>query len=947
EYFSKGNPEPLSDLERIDMVRALLEKLPADHPLRAGKKDVFQHEEHLRDLFSTMKKEGWTPGHVRKKCDEFIKGLPSNPDFIYQRNGKNFKKGDPKAAQIQEVTEKIERLKAAADLFPRFARALEETDRYEYEDMLLWVLKAFEKNEALLRGYQERYQYVLVDEFQDTNGAQFQLLQQLLDFWESPNVFIVGDDDQSIYEFQGARLENLRLFQHQYRKNLKTIVLEENYRSAQVILDAAARVINHNTIRAVHLFGSNTLEKKLIGQTNISGEIQVQRFANRLQESVHIVDQIDTLIHAGVPPKEIAVLYARHRQADRILNLLGKKGIPFQTKKPQNILELPLIRHIRSLLSYIAEESRQPFSGEYRLFQLLHAGFWDLPGLDLAKIALTAQIADPLSEEVQPEKYRQRGKKERSNLPWRILLTDPVALEQLSLEQPQKCIQVGKKLNDWITDAANCSLSQLLEKIYSGAGIIQWAIQQPDKAWLLQVLHTFSQFVQSELLRYPALSLPRLLDLLNSMEDNRLPLPLSQSAQVASGVQLLTAHAAKGLEFSYVFMLDCTEDAWDKNAGGNRGRFYLPDNLTRSAEEDALEARRRLFYVAMTRARTHLSLSYAQADDAGKTLTQSRFLAETSLPHLDMPLRESVLLEAQILLMLEPAKPVIQLPEEVILQSMLDGFTLSVTAFNRYLRCPLAFYYEDVLRVPAATSESAAYGLAMHSTLQQFLLRMKSHPKMEWPSWEVLQKLFQDALEHQRGFFSESAFVQRLALGKDYLRRMHVEQVPYWRKRAISERNIEGVSIEGLPVKGVLDKIEWFDQQSIRIVDYKTGVPDMRKTMAPSAEHPLGGDYWRQLAFYQMLLEHSKYYPERVRNTAIIWLEPDKKGSFPVTEISYTADELQLVLTSMKQVYRQILAFEFREGCGKPDCVWCKMVREKQGIDPLERYLEADLDDRS
>ncbi len=139
---------------------------------------------------------------------------------------------------------------------------MERAGRYEYEDMLLWVAKAFETNEALLRSYQERYQYILVDEFQDTNGAQFHLLNLLLDFWEIPNIFIVGDDDQSIYEFQGARLENLREFHRKYRTGLETIVLEENYRSTQAILDPAGRLIARNTLRVLNLF-EEPLEKKL------------------------------------------------------------------------------------------------------------------------------------------------------------------------------------------------------------------------------------------------------------------------------------------------------------------------------------------------------------------------------------------------------------------------------------------------------------------------------------------------------------------------------------------------------------------------------------------------------------------------------------------------------------------------------------------------------------
>ncbi|HAD13889.1 MAG TPA: ATP-dependent helicase [Saprospirales bacterium] len=947
EYFSKGNPEPLTDLERIEMIRMLLEKLPPDHPLRDGKKDVFQFEEHLRDLFATMKKEGWSAGHIRKKCDDFLKRIPENPQFIYQKNGKNYRKGDPKAAQIQEVTEKIERLKAAADLFPKFSGLLEKSARYEYEDMLLWVLKAFEKNKALLLNYQERYQYILVDEFQDTNGAQFQLLQQLLDFWESPNVFIVGDDDQSIYEFQGARLQNLRDFQEKYANNLKTIVLEENYRSAQPILDAASRVIEHNTLRAVHLFAYEHLQKELKGQPNIQGDVMVAKFANRLQESVQIVHQIEQLIAEGTEPRDIAILYAKHRQADRILNLFEKKGIPYQTKKPLNILDLPLIRHIRSLLGYIMEESRLAFSGEYRLFQLLHADFWGLPPLDLAILSLSAQLEDPLSATSTAEKYRVREKSETGRKRWRILLQDTEALNTLELQKPAVFLELGKKLNQWISDAQNVSLPGLLEKIYSVSGLLQWALGQPDKARHLQILHTFSQFVQSEVLRHPKMGLQRLLDLLQSMDDNQLPLPVINTASMESSVQMLTAHAAKGLEFEHVFMLDCTEDTWDKNSGGNRGRFYLPDTLTRSAEEDALEARRRLFYVAMTRAKRKLQISFAAADDSGKPLTTSQFVAETILPHQDLSIPESLLQEAQTLLLLEPPKPVIMLPDRDLMLTLLKDYSLSVTSLNRYLRCPLAFYYEDVLKVPGSTSEAAAYGLAMHSTLQQFLLRMKAHKKLEWPSIDVLQKLFSDELERNRGFFSESNWAQRLALGKDALRRIHLEQVPFWRKRAIAERRFEGVLHEGVPIKGVLDKIEWLDNHSIRIVDYKTGVPDRKKTMAPTVETPFGGDYWRQLAFYQILLDQSRVYPEKVSKTAIIWLEPDKKGNFPVEEITFTPDDLRVVTQWMIQVFQQIKALEFSTGCGKADCTWCEMVREKQGNIPPDRYLESDLDDRN
>jgi len=347
----------------------------------------------------------------------------------------------------------------------------------------------------------------------------------------------------------------------------------------------------------------------------------------------------------------------------------------------------------------------------------------------------------------------------------------------------------------------------------------------------------------------------------------------------------------------------------------------------------------------MTRAKYQLYISFPRADDAGKSLTQSQFLLETDLPITEMEVPYPALLEAQSKLMLEAPQPVVTLPDAALLDAMLSDFTLSITALNRYLRCPLAFYYEDVLKVPGTTSEAAAFGLAMHGTLQQFLLKMKSHKKFEWPSAEALSKIFGQEMERQRGFFSENGFTQRLALGKDYLRRIHVEQVPYWRKRAIVERRVDRVELDGIPLTGILDKIEWLDGGLLRIVDYKTGTPELKKTAQPSENQPYGGDYWRQLAFYQILLDKARLYPETVGKTAISWLAPDKRGAFPITEISFSQEELHVVEGLIRQVYGKIQERDFSTGCGKKDCNWCQMQRERNIPAELNRSEEEDLDD--
>ena len=186
----------------------------------------------------------------------------------------------------------MQQLVAGAALFEVYQSKLKLKRRYDYEDMISWVLRAFQDHPYLLRLYQEQYHYFLVDEFQDTNAVQFELLQQLMAFWPIPNVFIVGDDDQSIFEFQGARIQNLLHFYAKYESSLKLVVLKENYRSGQIILDAAHQLILQNTSRLLNQWPEVPVTKKLHAQptTNDLPIIKVD-YPNAFHEVVDLVDQ--------------------------------------------------------------------------------------------------------------------------------------------------------------------------------------------------------------------------------------------------------------------------------------------------------------------------------------------------------------------------------------------------------------------------------------------------------------------------------------------------------------------------------------------------------------------------------------------------------------------------------------------------------------------------------
>jgi DNA helicase-2/ATP-dependent DNA helicase PcrA len=244
--FEKNSLDAISELESIQLFKTLIDQFPKNNPLKRYRGDVYFEINNLRNLFSNMKKEGWTPAFINQKIDEYLKDLATREEYVYKRKYKQFNAGDLKQDKIEEEKERIEKLRAAVNEFDNYQQLMRKHNRYDFDDMINWVIKVFEENKNVLSGYQEKFQYILVDEFQDTSGTQNRLVQLLINYWDVPNVFVVGDDDQSIYRFQGANVENMLEFANQYTNDLKTVVLTNNYRSTQPILDISKTLINKN-----------------------------------------------------------------------------------------------------------------------------------------------------------------------------------------------------------------------------------------------------------------------------------------------------------------------------------------------------------------------------------------------------------------------------------------------------------------------------------------------------------------------------------------------------------------------------------------------------------------------------------------------------------------------------------------------------------------------------
>ena len=175
--FEKRSLDHVSELEKIELFKQLVDSFPKNHPLKRYRGDVYYEITNLQKLFSVMKQEGWSPSFISQKIDEYIADLPTRDDFIYKRKFKDFKAGDLKKDKIEEEKERMEKLRAAVNEFDRFQQMMRQNNRYDFDDMINWVIKAFEENKNLLANYQEKYLYILVDEYQDTSGTQNRIVQ--------------------------------------------------------------------------------------------------------------------------------------------------------------------------------------------------------------------------------------------------------------------------------------------------------------------------------------------------------------------------------------------------------------------------------------------------------------------------------------------------------------------------------------------------------------------------------------------------------------------------------------------------------------------------------------------------------------------------------------------------------------------------------------------------
>lgn len=792
---------------------------------------------------------------------------------------------------------------ALTRVYELYQEKLRGRGRYDYEDMILLVLNQFKTDEELLARYQEQFQYILVDEYQDTNGAQNETVMRLCQFHDNPNIFVVGDDKQSIYRFQGASLENLLFLYNRYREVAQVVVLQENYRSQQLLLDAASALIRHNK-ESIDRYIPGTTQGLHATREYVPQPIAVTCFDTVDTESYAVAKQIQQLIAQGTPPQEIAVLYRRNADAADFATVLLKLEVPIQLENGHNILEDITIQQLMGLLRYIHGHDGPG------LWSILQYEFWQLRPLDVVKSHHYAHA---------------------NAIDLFAVISSPAQLAGASVTEPEKLLAVARKLAAWQALLANRPLQDFVAHVVNESGLLRHALEHTvDHLDVLNCLTTFFNEIKQVNRRHAQLTLEEFLAHLDLLVDHGITLPAAPLQTKHNAVRLMTAHKSKGLEFEHVFMVR----AWDHHWGNLRQHRAVPlpaGILTHDkiAGQENNEDERRLFYVAMTRAKKALYISYASRNTGGRESVPAIFLEEIPAQYKRVIVQEEIEDEAferlhTVATQVTPHQHDGQLT--AYLAGLLDRYVLSVTHLNNYLECPRIFYYRNLLRVPSVKTVHMAYGTAVHEALYDFC---QAYQRGEQPRKADLLTSFAGHLK--REVLTPQELHDTTAVGMQVLGNYFDEYGTTCSTANLLEYNFQshGVHVDGIPITGKIDKIEIVDTitNQVRVVDYKTGNPDSKRS-----ELKTGGAYHRQLVFYKLLCDGSPRFAYTMVSGEIDFIQKSPTtGRYIKQQYDITSADAKKLIGVIKDVWQEIHALKFlaldnQRFCG--ECEYCQLAAQ-------------------
>jgi DNA helicase-2/ATP-dependent DNA helicase PcrA len=892
----------LDDLSRIKVIQEVIDETKLE--MLTTFYDKYYYQKAIINCIRKLKQENVTYRSFENVLEKQEEALEQSEKKVNPKTGKPYKEFEIAQKALAKNRELLE-------IYRSYNAKLVKHGFYDFEDMILFVIEKLKTDSELRAILQERYQYILVDEYQDTNGAQNTVLKLLGSFDRKPNIFVVGDDDQSIYRFQGAALENVLSFHEQF-EDVHTVVLTNNYRSTQNIINASSSVIENNTERLTETLANVSKELRAV-PVREGANIQSIECTTSHEEHCYIVETIESLQKEGVALKDIAVLYRRHRDASNLIDLFAKHEIPFQVAARQNVLENIRIQQLLALLKLIENPK-----DNHLLFRVLLFDFLNISRLNAYSIS-----------------KRNHGDRHHAF----DLLDNMEELKKRNIQDLEAFKTLKKNVLEWRASQQNLSFIQFVEKVMHESGFVESIVHSRDIDELNQ-MKTFFEFIRNANLINPKLSIRHLFEDITLMEEYNITIEEDPLILDRDAVTLMTVHKAKGTEFPHVFFMGL----YDKNWGGYKPRelIKLPQGiLSLERQANPEEEERRLFYVALTRAREvlHLSFSKYNSDSSGvisgAEAVPSRYLLEINDKFMNQQEKkegvEEHLGNLQSLFMKTPEKDYTE-EEKHFLKALINDMKLSVTGLNNYLECPRKFQYQNLLRIPRTIEgekerdKTLYLGRSIHYALEQFFREIQ-HGKI--PNEKFLFQQFEESLKTE--LIGGKAFEDTLEEGRKVIEAYFGYYDGTFIAPAELEYTFSNVYLDDIPLTGKADKVEFIDKgrKTAKIIDYKVSKPHSRNDILGKTERSNGSEF-RQLVFYKLLSERDKKFSYKYADVVTCELEyikPNSRGVFKKELFEIKKQDIDTLTDQIKSCTNRIRNLQFPKTLDRNVCKRCAYER--------------------
>ncbi len=892
------NASPINELEQIQMGEKILTDNSFTY-LRPMNAPLYYLKSTLETI-GQLKKEGVSTSAFEKGVSKQLQEFRKITD-LYHTKGKF--KGKLKG-KYRTLLNQIQRNKELVLMYKVYQRELKKQLKYDFHDMLLEVMRAFSRNTELLLQIQEIYQYFLVDEQQDTNSAQNQILHLLCGYYKNPNLFVVGDEKQAIYRFQGASLENFLYFQNQY-PDAVCIYLEKNYRSTQSLLDGAQSLIQRSPLESL------LRRDKLIAQNPSKyNSILCAQLHDYYAEYYYVAESVQQKLKQGIPPKEIAVLVRNNKDILPVMQIFQKHNILCSSDSNNNVFDDWDIQKILAIFRCI-----HMFGEDQPLMKVMHINCFHIDPFDIYQLLLEVS---------------------RTGLSlWTICLEERCT-KHIRLQNSSSLKNLFHLLKNWKTRVENESFDTVFVDVLNRSGLLVQILKRTDALEALRKLTTLFYHIKQALSKNHEYSLSQFIEYCDLLTFHQIGLRTGYSSIFINSVRIMTAHRAKGMEFDYVYIVNAFDGHWG-NKRNSRNFFCIPwknlsvvfDTRTRNDEN---EDERRLFYVALTRARREVLISYSCRSLEGADQVESQFVTE-----IDSSLKQKVdtrvfesefsqhperVMQSSLVVR---SKKDLSLHDRAFVPDLFLFRGLSVSGLNNYLECPWKYFFRNLLQVPDVKNLSMIFGSAVHSAVDAYLTSLTG----DKITLKGIMQTYKNSLLKQP--LNKDEFEKLQLKGKSILSKFYEQVMKGWNKTCSGEIIVKGIRFgNGVFLNGKIDMVKQLDNRgSVAVYDFKTGTPKSRSFIQGATGSKIG-NYKRQLIFYKLLLERFKEtkQPVTVVQGIIQFVEPTQNGTFRSEAFEISRQEVVELEHTITQISEEIKSLSFWDRfCENKGCFYCSMRR--------------------